>query len=77
MANNISEIFWIVDADSKEVIYVNQAYVSLTGRSIQSLYENPSSYRELIHPLDRSRVLSKLPEVVASGVFDEGSLCRQ
>jgi PAS domain S-box-containing protein len=71
MANNIQEIFWMMDAATKEVIYVNQAYVMLTGRTIESLYQNPSSYREIIHPEDRIRVLSKLQEVVSSGSFDE------
>jgi PAS domain S-box-containing protein len=71
MANNIQEIFWMMDADSKDVIYVNQAYVTITGHGIESLYHDPSSYRELIHPEDRIRVLSKLQEVVNCGSFDE------
>lgn len=71
MARNIQEIIWTMDAETKEVVYVNQAYVTITGHSIESLHENPSSYRELIHPQDRIRVLSKLQEVVATGFFDE------
>src|ERR1700682_186102 len=71
MASHIQELFWMMDADTKEVTYVNQAYVNLTGHSIESLYDNPSSYRELIHPQDRIRVLSKLQEIVSSGSFDE------
>jgi len=71
MANNIQEIFWMMDADTQEVTYVNHAYITITGHSIESLYENPSSYRELIHPQDRIRVLSKLQEIVNSGSFDE------
>ncbi len=71
MADNIQEIIWTMDAETKEVVYVNQAYVTITGHSIESLHENPSSYRELIHPQDRIRVLSKLQEVVGTGFFDE------
>lgn len=71
MADNIQEIIWTMDARTKEVVYVNQAYVRITGHSIQALYQSPASYRELIHPQDRIRVLSKLQEVVASGFFDE------
>jgi len=71
MASNIQEIFWMMNAETKEVTYVNQAYITITGHSIESLYENPSSYRELIHPQDRIRVLSKLQEIVSSGSFDE------
>jgi PAS domain S-box-containing protein len=71
MAGNIQEIIWTMDAETKEVVYVNRAYVTITGHSMESLRENPSSYRELIHPQDRIRVLSKLQEVVATGFFDE------
>lgn len=71
MADNIEEIFWMMDADTQEVTYVNQAYVTLTGHSMESLRTKPSSYRELIHVEDRVRVLSKLREVVSCGKFDE------
>jgi PAS domain S-box-containing protein len=71
MADNIQEIIWTMDAETKEVAYVNQAYVAISGHSIDTLYKNPLSYRELIHPQDRIRVLSKLQEVVVSGSFDE------
>ena len=65
------EVIWTMDAETKEVVYVNQAYATITGHSIEALYKNPSSYRELIHPQDRIRVLSKLHGVVASGFFDK------
>ena len=71
MASNIQELFWMMDADTQEVTYVNQAYATLTGHSIESLRTNPFSYRELIYPEDRIRVLSKLQEVISTGVFDE------
>ncbi len=71
MANNIQEIFWMLDAETQEVTYVNHAYATLTGHSVESLRQNPSAYRDLIYPEDRIRVLSKLREVVRTGVFDE------
>ncbi len=71
MANNIQEIFWMMDAETQEVTYVNHAYVTITGHSVESLRQNPSSHREVIHPEDRIRVLSKLADVANSGTFDE------
>src|SRR6201998_1618681 len=59
MANNIQEIFWMMNATSLEVTYVNSAYTTITGHGIESLQANPSWYRELIHPEDRIRVLSR------------------
>jgi PAS domain S-box-containing protein len=71
MAGHIQEVFWMMDAETKGVIYVNQAYHTLTGRSVSSLYECPSSYEELIHPEDRIRVLARLDEAAKGGHFDE------
>jgi|SRR5579875_516577 len=71
MANNIQEIFWMLEVESKKVIYVNKAYESITGRSCESLSENPKSYEEIIHPEDRIRVLSRLGEFAQTGQFDE------
>lgn len=61
----------MMDAITQEVTYVNRAYVTITGHSVESLRQNPSSYREVIHPEDRIRVLSKLADVADSGTFDE------
>ena len=71
MADNIQEIFWMLDARTKKTIYVNQAYETITGRSCQSLQEDPSSYEEAIHPEDRPQVLGKLQQASQSGEFDE------
>lgn len=71
MATNIQEIFWMLDAENMKVLYVNQAYETITGRSCESLEEDPKSYEEVIHPEDRVRVLSRLGESVQTGQFDE------
>jgi len=71
MARNIQEIFWMIDADSKKALFVNQAYETITGRSCDSLRDSPSSYEELIHPEDRAHVLTKLDEATRSGQFNE------
>ena len=71
MARNIQEIFWMIDADTKQALFVNPAYETITGRSCESLRDNPSSYEELIHPEDRVRVLTKLDEATRNGQFNE------
>ena len=71
MADNIQEIFWVVDAQSRRAVYVSPAYETITGRSCQSLMENPFSYAEVIHSDDRVHVLAKLDEATRSGRFDE------
>jgi len=71
MATNIHEIVWMLDAENMKVLYVNPAYEAITGRSCESLKEDPKSYEEVIHPEDRVRVLSRLGESVQTGQFDE------
>jgi len=71
MADNIQEIFWMIDAETKKALYVNEAYETITGRSCQSLMENPFSYEDLIHPEDRVHVLAKLGDATQTGYFNE------
>jgi PAS domain S-box-containing protein len=71
MADNIQEIFWLLDASTKEVLQVNRAYETVTGRSLESIVRNPTSYADLIHPSDRLHVLAKLEEAVHSGHLSE------
>ena len=71
MADNIQEIFWVIDPETRTATYVNPAYEAITGRSCQSLIEEPSSYEKAIHRDDRAHVLGKLKQAVQSGHFEE------
>ena len=71
MADNIQEIFWMIDADTRKMLYVNPAYEPITGRSRETQNEKPLSYQEIIHPEDRVQVLLKLDEATRTGDFDE------
>jgi PAS domain S-box-containing protein len=71
MADNIQEIFWVIDPETRTATYVNPAYEAITGRSCQSLIEEPSSYENAIHPDDRAHVLGKLKQAAQSGHFEE------
>ncbi len=71
MASNIQEIFWMFDAETKEVIYVNKAYEDITGRSCEPLEPDAKSYEEILHPEDRNRVVSRLSRSLECGGFDE------
>jgi PAS domain S-box-containing protein len=71
MANNIQEIFWMVDTATQQAIYVNPAFERITGRTIASVLDAPLSYREIIHHDDRQRVLSRLLDATTSGFLDE------
>lgn len=68
---DLQERFWMIDAETKKALFVNPAYETITGRSCESLHENPTSYEELIHADDRLHVLSKLDEATRTGHFNE------
>ncbi|MEO8607959.1 MAG: ATP-binding protein [Chloroflexota bacterium] len=56
IAENISEALWL-SAPNSSPFFVNRAYEVIWGRSAASIYANPSSFRESLHPEDRERVL--------------------
>jgi PAS domain S-box-containing protein len=56
IAENIRECIWIATPAMDQVLYVNPAYTSIWGRSVESLYQRPESLFEGIHAEDRERV---------------------
>lgn len=70
MANAVQVVFWI--RTEHEMLYINPAYETVWGRSRESLYANPFSFVEAIHPEDRERVGQALQrEFGVDGVFRE------
>ena len=56
VAENINEVFWLANLDNTEVLYVSPAYEEIFGRTRESLYREPRSWVEAVHPEDRERV---------------------
>jgi two-component system sensor histidine kinase UhpB len=57
IAENIHEIFWLIDMVKQTMLYVSPAYEAVWGRSRESLYREPRSFINAIHPEDRARVV--------------------
>ena len=57
LAENVNAVFWMSDPLKNEILYVSPAYESVWGRSCKSLYEQPLSFLDSIHPEDRERVV--------------------
>lgn len=55
ITDNVEQIFFIQDADSGEMIYVNAAYEKIFGQSRKNLYKNPVRYVVAIHPDDKEK----------------------
>jgi PAS domain S-box-containing protein len=62
IANNINQFFFLHSADECEYFYASPTYEKIWGRSCESLYQNPNSWMEAIHPGDRPKVLQSLVE---------------
>ncbi|HEY9675240.1 MAG TPA: PAS domain S-box protein [Waterburya sp.] len=69
LTESINKVFWMTTADKGEILYVSPAYEQIWGRSCESLYANPKSYVDGIHPDDRHLVITAI-EANATGEFD-------
>jgi len=58
VAENSDQMIWVRDSQSRQFFYISPAYEKIWGRSVQSLYQNPLSWREAIHPEDKEKVLA-------------------
>ena len=56
VAEHIDEVFWLRTPDRDEVLYVNPAFEKVTGVPRERVYEDPSSWLDLVHPDDRADV---------------------
>lgn len=62
IAENTNQIFYVRSPD-RSLLYVSPAYETIFGRSCQSLYDSPFSYKENIHSEDL-RLLSDTDELM-------------
>ena len=54
MADNISAVFYLREAAGNRMLYISPAYAKIWGRSCESLYADPASWIDAIHPEDQS-----------------------
>ncbi|MGH8004207.1 MAG: PAS domain S-box protein, partial [Limisphaerales bacterium] len=71
IAENITEVFWLTDPFKNRMIYISPGYEEIWGRSCESLYQNPLSWVEAIHPEDRQRILEAAMNKQIKGEFNE------
>lgn len=56
MAENVNQVFWMIDCSTQKLIYVSPAYEKVWGRPCSSLYQDPHSIFESIHVEDQQLV---------------------
>ena len=70
-AEAVREVFWMTDPEKNETVYVSPAYEVIWGRTSTSLYENPGSWLDAVHPQDRERVRQAALAQQSGGAYDE------
>ncbi|MDH4164456.1 MAG: PAS domain S-box protein [Nitrospirota bacterium] len=71
LAENVNEVFWVRDAVTREILYINPAYEAIWGRTCQSMYEHPESFSNSVHPDDAKRVAAAVRKQQDGCPFNE------
>jgi PAS domain S-box-containing protein len=71
MAEAIRDVFWLTNPWRTSIIYVNPAYEQIWGRSCQSLYANPRSWLEAVHPEDRPRMRQFFTKPISENGYEQ------
>jgi PAS domain S-box-containing protein len=62
ITENINEVFWLINPDWTELLYVSPGYERVWGKPCESLYSQPLSWLEAVLEEDRPAILAKLEE---------------
>ncbi|RUR18724.1 EAL domain-containing protein [Legionella sp. km535] len=75
---NIDLILWRMPVDSNELTYVSPAFEKIYGQSLDSLYQAPDSWLNMIIPEDRPRILDAIEQIKrgASNIIVEIKILR-
>ncbi len=68
-AENSADVFWIVDAATGRLEYLNPITEQMWGEARANLIRDPDRWRALVHPEDRSKAAAAMPRVLAGEVF--------
>jgi PAS domain S-box-containing protein len=60
LAETIEEVFFVIDSQFRETLYISPAYEKIWGRSCESLYSNPRSFLEAVPAEDRDRLFENI-----------------
>ncbi|HZZ19360.1 MAG TPA: response regulator [Opitutaceae bacterium] len=71
LAETIHEVFWMMDAKQRTMLYVSPGYERIWGRKIDGLYADPASWLDAVHKDDRERVGRSALMIDSSGSYEE------
>ena len=62
IASTINKLFFIRCAKSRQFLYVSPAYEKIFGRTCESLYQNPDSWLNAVHPDERQQIIASVAQ---------------
>jgi len=66
LAENIESVFWMVNVQPHQMIYISPGYEKIWGRSCADLYAYGRFFASSIYPEDRERVMSTFTKEIVS-----------
>lgn len=70
LAETIQDMFWIMDPIDRRTLYISPASETILGRSCKSLYEQPDSWFDAVHPDDQDRIRRAVGSLVDGDEYD-------
>lgn len=70
ITQNLGDVIWMTDPKKNSMVYISPAYERVWEKSCASLFENPRSFVDSIHPDDQERVIHAFPSQVL-GLYNE------
>ena len=62
LAENIDNVFWMLDPHTQQILYISPAYEAIWGRSSEELYNSRAAFLEAVHPEDQHIILNSMTE---------------
>lgn len=70
--DQMQDVFFLKEAATGKLLYINSAYERVYQRSCESLYQDPDSWTQVLHPDDHDRIVTKYKrEAWGKSFFDE------
>ena len=71
VTETINDVVWMSTRGVKKMIFVSKAYETIWGKSLESLYQSPSSFMDAVHPDDLDIVKNAIERFHANGLSYE------
>jgi PAS domain S-box-containing protein len=71
LAENVHEVFWLIDLVEQKYLYISPSYQMVWGRPVEELYNDSRPIIDTIHPEDRDKLLSDVGQFVERSYDNE------